>query len=118
MPETDNKKTDDSLVPNRIPLSEVRKQAEELREARQAFEASNPKSQRLFNAVSMYSVAIDFALMIAIPLIGFVFLGRWADNKFNTKYLVLIGIVLGIATSAIAIGKQIKKLAEQMKTKK
>ena len=118
MAENDFHKHDESLVPNRIPLSEVRKQAEELKQAREAFEANNPKSKRIFNAVSMYSVAIDFAFMIAIPLIAFVFLGRWVDAKFNTKYFVLIGILLGISTSAVAVGKQIKKLSQQMKAKK
>lgn len=109
---------EEQLVPGRIPLSEVKKQVKELKEAKQAFEESNPKSKRIFDAVSMYSVAVDFAFMIAVPLIAFVFLGKWVDAKFETKYFVVVGIVLGIATSAIAIGQQIKKLSKQVKNKK
>ena len=38
----------------------------------------------------MMQAGIEFALLIAIPLIGFIFLGRWLDNKFNHHFFVVL----------------------------
>lgn len=49
-------------------------------------------------------------LMAASILIGF-FLGRWADEKFGTEpYLMLIGLVLGMATAGREIYRLIKRV--------
>lgn len=109
---------DKNLIPGRIPLDQVRKQVKELKDAVQVFEETNPKSKRIFNAISMYSVAMEFAFIIAFPLIAFVLIGRWADARYGTKYIVVIGIFLGLSTSVVGITKQIKKLSAQMKNKK
>lgn len=113
-----NSNEEESLVPGRIPLAEVKKQAMELRQAKKTFESMNPRSKKIYDAVSMYSVAIDFAFIIAVPLIAFVYIGRWADQRYNTKYLVLIGILIGLTISTVGIAKQIKKLSDQLKNKK
>lgn len=115
--EPKNQTNSDDLIAGRVSLHEVRKQVAEIKEAKKTFEAANPKSKRMFDAVSMYSTAVDFALIIAIPLIAFVYAGRWMDAKYGTKFYVLIGILLGITISSISIANQIKKLSAQLKSK-
>lgn len=59
-------------------------------------------------ATSLY-LAVP-TLMAASILIGF-FLGRWADEKFGTEpYLMLIGLVLGMATAGREIYRLIKRV--------
>lgn len=121
MPENwdEEKKTDSEqyVVPGRLSLDELHKQEKELLEAKQVSEKNGKGPARLFNAMSMYSVAMDFALILAIPLIVFIYLGRWADKKYGTSYLVIVGILLAIATSSYGIYKQITKLSNLLKKK-
>lgn len=106
------------LVPGRVTLSQLHKQEQDLKDAQEVTKGEAKGSKKMFDALSMYSVAIDFALMIGVPLALFVYLGRWADRRFNTKYLVLIGILLALATSSVAIYSHIKKLSNFIKKKK
>lgn len=58
-------------------------------------------------AASLY-LAVP-TLLAASILIGF-FAGRWADEKLGTEpYLVLVGLVLGVATAGRELYRLIKK---------
>ena len=53
----------------------------------------------------------ELGFIIAIPLIVTIFAGIWLDKKFNTIPLfMIVGILLAITTSTIAIGRKIKRL--------
>lgn len=112
---TEKDKDSGYLVPGRITLDQLHKEQAELKEAREISE-KNP-GPKLLNAMSMLSVALDFALMIAVPLVAFIFLGRWLDNKYNQKFFVLIGLGLAMVISVMSISKQVKKLSELIKKK-
>lgn len=60
----------------------------------------------------LVSAATDFAVSIAVPLLVFIYLGRWLDRKFDTKLFVVAGILLALALSSYAIYKHIKKLSK------
>ncbi len=48
----------------------------------------------------------EMGLMIALPLLGFIFLGKHLDEKFNSMPLfIIIGIILSLGTSWIAVKK-------------
>lgn len=60
-----------------------------------------------YGSASLY-LAVP-TLLAASILIGF-FLGRWADEYFGTEpYLVLIGLVLGMATAGRELYRLVKK---------
>jgi len=61
------------------------------------------------------NIALEFAFLIAVPLLAFIFLGKWLDAKLGTQYFVLIGIPLAITISSVAVYKRIKIIAEQLK---
>jgi F0F1-type ATP synthase assembly protein I len=53
----------------------------------------------------------ELGFIIAIPLIITILAGIWLDKKFNTIPLfMIVGILLAITTSTIAIGRKIKRL--------
>lgn len=103
--------------PFRLSMEELQKQKQEILKSRDLEKKSNPKTKTVFNAVSMYGVAVDFALLIAIPLIVFILLGKWADQKFGKNYFIVIGLLTAIAISTLAIYKQINKLSKYIKKK-
>jgi magnesium-transporting ATPase (P-type) len=102
------------VVPGRISIDKLKEEQKELVEAQKASKFE-PKSKKLLNAMSMFSIATDFGLIIAVPLIVFTYLGKWLDNKYSQKYFILIAIILAITTSSVGIYKQIKKLKELTK---
>jgi len=55
------------------------------------------------------------AFLIAAPLIGFIYLGKWLDDKHHTKFYVFIGLVVALAISSIAIGKRINEFRKRTK---
>jgi hypothetical protein len=108
---------DDFIVPGRISLDELHKQEKDLVEAQKATSGNATASQKVFKAVSLYGVAIDFALIIAIPLIILVWLGKFLDTKYQTNFFVLIGLAVALTVSIVGLKNQIKRLQELMKKK-
>ncbi len=108
---------DDFIVPGRISLDELHKQENDLKEAQKATSGNATSSQKIFKAVSLYGVAIDFALIIAIPLIVLVWVGKFLDDKYETKFFILIGLAIALIVSIIGLKNQIKRLQELMKKK-
>jgi len=102
-----------SVVPGRLTLDDLHREQEELKQAK---EATTPKQYpKVLNAMSMISVGIDFAVIIAAPLIILIFLGKYLDEKQGTKIYVLFAIPLALAISTTGIYKQIQKLKDKMK---
>lgn len=59
----------------------------------------------------MVSFASEFGFVIALPLVIFVFLGRWLDACYGTeKLFVLLGILLALISSIIYLSKRINNI--------
>lgn len=55
--------------------------------------------------------ALELGYMIAIPLVAFALLGRFADNRWGTSPLFLLaGILLSIILSVAIINKKVSAL--------
>ncbi len=114
MPEEKNDSDKNFLVPGRVTLDQLHKEQQELKEAKDASKLV-PKSTKVLNAMSMFSIATDFGLIIALPLIILVYAGKWLDTRYGKSYFVLIGLMLAMTVSIMGIYKQIKKLKELIK---
>ena len=66
-----------------------------------------PEEKQKMVGLLMFEAGMEFAFLIAVPLIGGIFAGKWLDQKYNHHFFVIIGILTGIAVSAIAIYKRI-----------
>ncbi|MCL4338719.1 AtpZ/AtpI family protein [Patescibacteria group bacterium] len=65
---------------------------------------------RLWYAISF---ALQLGFLIVVPLVGFLFLGKWLDDIFHTAPLLLIaGIVAGITTSIFDVYHQLEILTK------
>lgn len=104
------------IVPGRLTLEQLRKEEQEMREFQ---EVTHPKqNQKFLSAMSMMSVGLDFAVILAAPLIAGIFLGEWLDKKFGTSYLVILGILLAMAVSSVGIYRHTKRVVKLLKRKK
>jgi len=63
----------------------------------------------------LFELGIEFAVIMALPLLGFIYLGQWIDKKNDTKIFVVAGILLAIALSSYLIYKKIKTVKNFLK---
>jgi undecaprenyl pyrophosphate phosphatase UppP len=63
----------------------------------------------------MAEAGFEFAFLIAVPLVAGLFLGQWLDKKYNHHFFVIIGILLGITITCVAIYSRIKDYKNMLK---
>jgi len=66
------------------------------------------KQKQQVVGLMLFEAGIEFAVLIAAPLIVFILLGKWLDNKYHTHFIVIIGILLALTVSVVGITKKIK----------
>jgi len=61
-----------------------------------------------FNA---WQLAWELGYTIAIPIVLFALLGRWADHSLGTSpWLLLTGVLISILISSFAVYKKVSKI--------
>ena len=67
----------------------------------------NPKK---LDKSAMISLSFELGYIIAIPLVVFAVLGKWADKQLNFSFpwLTLAGIILAITATTIWLTKKLK----------
>jgi hypothetical protein len=76
---------------------------------------SDPKDTKKLFGVLMLETGFEFLFLIGVPLIGFILLGRWLDNKFNHHFFVLVGILLAIPLSGYMVYKRANEYRKFLK---
>ncbi len=82
--------------------------------SQQTPEPQKTPSQRMTLAKTL-GIAVEFGFIVALPLLLFVFLGKWLDHKYHTVFIVYIGITLALAASTLWFYKRIVDLMNDMK---
>ena len=67
------------------------------------------------NSFLLFELGIEFAVIIALPLIGGIYLGQWLDMRYNQKFFVIIGILLALGLSSYMIYRKIKDVIKLLK---
>lgn len=75
------------------------------------------KDKQKIVGLMLFEAGMQFAVMIALPLILLVLLGKWLDAKHNTHTYVISGILLALTISVVGIGKKIKDYKEILENK-
>ena len=61
-------------------------------------------------------IAGDFGIAIAVPIIIFVIIGQWLDEKYaKTPWFTVLAFILAIILSGISIYKKAKGYGEEFK---
>ncbi len=77
-------------------------------------EKSSKPNQKVILA-SLLQTGIEFAIILGLPLYLLIMAGKWLDQKQNTHFFVLIGILLALSISSFAIYKRIKEITRLLK---
>ena len=78
-------------------------------------EIKPPKFDKATLWSKLTDFALQFAVIIALPLVGFIYLGKWLDARYNQKFFVVIGILTALILSSYIIYKKIKELRDFLK---
>jgi len=73
--------------------------------------------QQKLMGMLMMEAGVEFAVLIGGPLILGVLAGKWLDTKYNHNFFVIIGILLGLTISCIAVYKRIFELKKKLDNK-
>lgn len=66
------------------------------------------------SVMAMLGIVWTIGFMVAVPLVGFALLGKYADTAFGSSPLFfLIGVVLSIIVSSIMIFRKTVQLMDQ-----
>ena len=61
----------------------------------------------------LMEIGIDFAAYLAVPLLAFIFAGKWLDARYHKhQVFVIIGLFLALALSWYLIFKKIKAIKD------
>ena len=59
-------------------------------------------------------VAGEFGYLIAVPIVAFAFLGKWLDDRFETKpWLLILGFVLAALLSGAAVYRRAREIGRE-----
>jgi Putative F0F1-ATPase subunit Ca2+/Mg2+ transporter len=65
----------------------------------------------------LMEIGLDFAAYLAVPLLVFIYAGKWLDARYNHHFFVIIGIFVALALSWYLIFKKIKAIKDLMDKK-
>ena len=63
----------------------------------------------------MLEAGTEFAFLIAVPLIAGILGGRWLDNKYHQHFYIIVGILLGLVITVMAVSKRIQDYKKLLK---
>lgn len=75
----------------------------------------DPKEVKKVFGLLALEAGFEFLFLIGVPLIGFILLGRWLDNKFNHHFFVVAGILLAIPLSGYMVYKRANEYKKMLK---
>lgn len=78
-------------------------------------EKEGKKSRVDMSTQRLAMFALDFAAIIAVPLLALIYLGKWLDGKYGTEFFVIIGILSAILISVTLIYRRIKDIKKDLK---
>ncbi|MBI4250483.1 AtpZ/AtpI family protein [Candidatus Uhrbacteria bacterium] len=73
-----------------------------------------PPNQSSGSVLAMLGIVWTIGFMVAVPLVGFALLGRYADKAFNSSPLFFLsGVVVSIIVSSILIFRKTMQLMHE-----
>ena len=85
-------------------------------ENRPELQPEKNKGSKVFSFTLFTELALEIAVILAAPLIGAIYLGKWLDAKYDTGFFLVACVLLALALSWYAVIKKImaiKKLVNK-----
>ncbi len=71
-------------------------------------EENQAKIAKASLAVKMVDFGLEFAVILILPLVAGVLVGKWLDTKYHHKFYVVIGLLAALFISGFTIYRKIK----------
>jgi hypothetical protein len=94
-------------------MEKLKVEQERLEKFKNSDHVAPKKTGKLFGAVSMYGVAVDFGLAIFVPLIICIYLAKFLANKTGDVWYFPVGIFIAISVSSVTIYRQVINLKKK-----
>lgn len=76
----------------------------------------DPKNERKqMTFMRAVSFAGEFGFVIALPLVVFVYAGKWLDARYNSKWFVVVGLLISISLSTVWLTRVIRRILDDLK---
>lgn len=110
----ETKQNTEANKPLGLDMDRLKKNESNLKTAQKAM---SPKTEGAswLGAAYMLNIAFEFAIILAVPLIAAVFIGRWLEAKYNNHTYSILTLVAALVVSAVGIAVDIKKLSRKVK---
>lgn len=73
------------------------------------------KAKKAVASYMLFELGAEFAVILALPILGAVYGGEWLNAKYDSKLFVALLIPVAIAMSSYLIYKKIKEAQSLMK---
>jgi hypothetical protein len=73
-----------------------------------------PTKAPVFSFALFGELAIEFAVILAVPLIGAIYLGKWLEAKYDTKTYLIVLSLLALALSWYTVIKKIMGIKDRI----
>lgn len=94
-------------------MEKLKVEQERLEQFKNSDHVAPKKTGKLFGAVSMYGVAVDFGLAIFVPLIACIYLAKFLTSRTGDIWYFPVGIVVAISISSVTIYRQVINLKKK-----
>lgn len=84
-------------------------------EEKQEMEKRQERGKKAAAGYMLFELGIQFALIMAAPLLVFIYLGKWLERKYDSQIFVVAGILLALSLSSYLIYKKIEEAKKMLK---
>ncbi len=84
-------------------------------ENKQPYDNNKAKEKQRTVGLLMLEAGTEFAFLIAVPLIAGILAGNWLDSKYKHHFFIIIGILLGITITSVAVYSRVKDYKKMLK---
>ncbi len=84
-------------------------------EAPQKNQPNPNNSKKALATKLLLEAATEFAVIIGLPLYGFIKLGKYLDSRYDQRFFTILGILLALFISGYAIYKRIITIKKLLK---
>ena len=74
----------------------------------------NSTEDKPITTAKTLAIALEFGFIIAIPLLTFIFLGKYLNKRYDQTFFTIIGVLLALTVSTIWLYKKIKDLKDEI----
>ena len=83
-------------------------------EEKQEMEKRQERGKKAAAGYMLFELGAEFALIMAVPLLAFIYLGKWLERTYDSQIFIVAGILLALSLSSYLIYKKIEEVKNML----